>query len=340
MSEPRLLIVGNPQPFHVGAHLDHAARSLGVTSKFVDVGGAFQGPWWWRKVNWWLVGHRPARIRRFGRHLIEACRQFRPRWLVVTGIAPPDWQVLQTIGGLGIRRLNYLTDDPWNPAHRAPWFMKALREYDVVFSTRRANLDDLERHGCRAAVFLPFAYSPVAHFPEGPEPHEVVRYDTDIMFAGAADRDRIEVMRNLIGSGLRVALYGGYWKRDPVCRAFALGHADLPALRKSAAGAAVCLGLVRRANRDGHCMRTFEVPAMKGCLLGEDTLEHREILGDDAESVVYFRTPEEMILRARWLVGHQGERERLAQGAHARITGGKHTYADRLKHMLREQEES
>ena len=46
--------------------------------------------------------------------------------------------MLGAIGRLGIERINFLTDDPWNPAHHAPWFMKALPEYDEVFTGSEA----------------------------------------------------------------------------------------------------------------------------------------------------------------------------------------------------------
>jgi hypothetical protein len=49
---------------------------------------------------------------------------------------------------MGIKRFNFLTDDPFNRAHYAPWFLKALPDYDVVFSPRRANIQDLLNAGC------------------------------------------------------------------------------------------------------------------------------------------------------------------------------------------------
>jgi spore maturation protein CgeB len=45
--------------------------------------------------------------------------------------------------------VNYLTDDPFNPAHQASWFLDELPEYDRVFSTRHANMSDLQNAGCK-----------------------------------------------------------------------------------------------------------------------------------------------------------------------------------------------
>ena len=73
---------------------------------------------------------------------------------------------------------------------------------------------------------------------------------------------------------------------------------------------------------------------MGGCMLIEDTIEHREIFGKDGETASYFRSIPEMVNRARLLVENEAERNRLASAAHARITRGRNAYADRLEAML------
>ncbi len=296
---------------------------------------AFAGNRWIGKVNWWLRGRRPNRFREFSERVVEACREQQPRWLLATGIAPIEEPALKEIGRLGTTRLNYLTDDPWNPSHRAPWFMNALRQYDWIFSTRRSNLEDLRDHGCPRVSYLPFAYAPHLHYPEPPRTLEAsTRFSADVAFAGGADPDRVPLIAALIREGVTVALYGGYWNRYAETKQFARGLADPETLRKAIGAAKVALCLVRRANHDGNAMRTFEVAAMRGCMLAEYTDEHREILGDDGETVVYFRSPEQMIDRLRWLLEHDDERRRLGSAVQARITGGRNTYKDRLEAML------
>ncbi|MCI0390835.1 MAG: glycosyltransferase [Acidobacteria bacterium] len=330
-----LLIVGNPEPIQVGAHLLQAARDLGLSVDFCDCNIAFAAPWPLAKLNWWFRGHRPARLDDFSRQVIEACQTLQPKWVISTGISPvADWAI-KAIGKLGTQLFNFLTDDPWNPAHRAPWFMDALPFYDHVFSPRRANLKDLRCLGCRQVSYLPFAYAPEAHFAEPPvTDKEKERFGADIVFVGGADHERIPYISALSRAGFNIALYGGYWKRFPESRAHNRGHADLQTSRKAIGGAKIALCLVRRANRDGHSMRTFEVPAIGACMLVEDTEEHREIFGAEGKAVIYFNHIEQMIEKARWLRESGGERQRLAESLHHVITSGKHTYRDRLASML------
>lgn len=330
-----LLLVGNPDPIHVGAHFSRGAEALGLTTVMCDVTEAYDGTSWQNRVNWWLRGRRPTRLEAFSAKVVEACRDLRPKWLLATGIAPLEEAALEEISRLQVQRLNYLTDDPWNPAHRAPWFFRALSQYDCVFSVRRAALGDLRSLGCASARYLPFAYAPELHYPEAPtNDSERKQFTSDVMFAGGADRDRVPYMAALIQAGFNVALYGGYWERYPQTARIARGQADPTTLRKAVSAAKVSLCLVRRANRDGNVMRSFELPAMGTCVLAEDTEEHREIFGDDGETVIFFRTCKEMVEKVRWLLAHDAERNRLKEAAHRLVTHGPNTYRDRLETML------
>lgn len=330
----RLVLVGHLSPVHMGAHLKRAAEVLNISTTALDSaeasGGSFARHWGWR-----VLGHQPGRLHPFSREVVRICRQVRPEHLLAVGLAPIDEAALKEIGRLGIRRINYSTDDPWNPAHRSVWFMRALKNYDAVFSTRRANLEELRRVHGSAVSYLPFGYAPEIHFPEplsGPE--DRARFSCDVAFIGGADRDRIPWIRTLIRARFRVALYGPYWNRFYGARPFLKGYADPPTMRKAVSGAKVTLCLVRRANRDGHSMRSFEVPAMGGCMLAEDTQEHREILGEEGRAAVYFQTPEHMVEKLRWLLAREDLRRRLAAEAHRLITAGANTYRDRLETML------
>ncbi|MBI1748980.1 MAG: glycosyltransferase [Acidobacteria bacterium] len=328
-------LVGYPGVEHVGAHLQHAAQAMGLRTLFFNAAEAFVARAWQAKLNWWLRGHLPVRLQEFSEQIVDACRKFQPRRLVSTGLAPIESWALESIGKLGIQRVNYLTDDPWNRAHRAPWFMKALPFYDHVFSTRRVNLNDLQRAGCPKVSYLPFAYNPSLHFPDPPAtPAEQAQFAADVAFVGGGDADRVPWIAALSKAGFKVALYGGYWERYAQTRTLTRGYADPWAMRKAVGAAKLSLGLVRRANRDGNSMRTFEIPAIGAAMLVEDTEEHRDIFGEEGQAVVYFQTKEELIRKIKWLLPNDGERARLAQSSYRMMVSGRNTYRDRLQVLL------
>jgi spore maturation protein CgeB len=331
----RLLLVGYPGAVHIGAHLANAAAALKIPARLLDLTAAWSSNRWVNRFHRHLNGHRPVHLRRFSRLVLDTCRSYRPTVLLATGIAPLDSSVLQAIRRLDIPTCNYLTDDPFNPVHRAPWFLRALPHYGCVFSPRRANIADLQAAGCGDVTYMPFAYAPEIHFPEPPaSPVESPHLSPDVFFAGEADDDRVPYMSTLIWAGFKVALYGGCWDRYRETRPAALGHADPATVRRVAASAKVSICLVRRANRDGHSMRSFELPAMGACLAVEDTAEHRDLFGSHFETVLFFRTPEELTVIVKYLKEDAPERIRLAAACHARICRGHNTYRDRLTAML------
>jgi spore maturation protein CgeB len=329
----RLLIAGYSSDEHVGSHFYHAARTLGIEASIYDARRAFEGPRLLAVAYWRLAHHRPPRLRQYAKGLVNECLKTGATVVLSTGIAPVTPRALIELKRAGIPVLNYLTDDPWNPNHFAPWFLKTLPYYDKVFSTRRANLEDLRQNGARCVSFLPFAYRPELHT-LAPQPGERNGSGPDVVFVGAADKDRVPFMSALAKAGFRLGLYGGFWDRYPETRPYASGLLPAADVKTAIAKGKVALCLVRRANRDGHSMRSFEIPAMSGCMLAENTEEHREIFGEDGSSVLYFRNIGEMLEKTRWLLDHPQERRRLAEAAHRLITLGGHTYGDRLAQML------
>jgi spore maturation protein CgeB len=333
----KLLIVGRSGGTHLAGSLFTASQGFSgdLITQLIDTQSAYEAPFWKQKVDWHLLGRKPSRIEQFHQLVIENCSEFRPEYLIATGISPLQAKTLQKIRDLGTRSINFLTDDPWNSAHYAGWFLESLPCYGTVFSPRRIIMDKLEQIGCRDVQYLPFGYDSELFFPVTSTAKESTSHISDVMFAGGGDRDRIPYISALISSGIQVGLYGGYWERYSETKAHNRGLANIETLRLAIHNAKIALCLVRRANRDGHVMRTFEVPAVGACMLTEDTSDHREIFGEDGESVVYFKTIPEMVEKARWLLKHPIERTRLSLAAHQRIVKGNNTYRDRLTSMLR-----
>lgn len=332
LDDAELLIVGSDGGTHIGASFARAAARQGMPYTLFDAADAYRGS---RTLQWimWRTGRRPVQLKRFAESVVSSRAEDRQKKqiLIATGAAPLTAAALRQLKAAGTRCINYSTDDPWNKAHRAPWHLQALPHYDVVFTPRRANTDDFRALGCTDVRYLPFAYDDEL-FASALSPEAVTAYD--VLFVGGADRDRAAFMRAFMASGLRTALAGNHWHRFPQFGGSDLGPTDVGAMRRLTAAAAVNLCLVRRANRDGNVMRSFEIPAAGGFMAAEDTPEHREIFGPEGDCVLYFTTPQTAIDKVHWALAHPAERQRMARAAHQLITAGGQTYRDRLLHML------
>lgn len=327
-----MAIVGALGGSHLGGSFSRAAEQIGLKRFFFDVAEAYGTSRILRSLSWRFAGHRPPMLSSFSRYIAECCHAIRPDIIVSTGMAGPERRQLDEIRQLGAVAINYSCDDPWNRNLASKWHLDSLPGYDLVFTTRRANVDDLRRLGCADVRYLPFGYDP-----------EVFRLETtqadtpvcDVLFVGTGDRDRAEFMTGFIErSGLGSALVGGYWHRFPRLRQFSLGVKTTAEISALTAAAKVNLCLVRRANRDGHVMRSFEIPAIGGCMLAEDTAEHRDIFGADGECVRYFGDPKSAADLARRLIKAPDERRRMAAALHNRVATEANTYRARLATML------
>ena len=330
MRGERLLIVGATGGSNIGESLVRAARDLRVEANLCDSTRAWRIGTWRQSLLWRFAGQRPANVRAFNEEVREAYREFRPTTLIATGRAGLGRDVLISARRGGIRAVNFLTDDPFNPRMPSPWFRETLGLYDVLFTPRKSNMEELRQYGCKEVRYLPFAY----------DPHLFYRTDAseecswDLFFAGHVENSRLSYVSAAISHGLHVRLYGKGWEDDGQTRSFARGEADINTIRREAAAAKVALCCVRHDNRDGHSMRTFELPAVGACMIVEDTAEHRTIFGDENEAVRYFAGPPEMVTKTKELLANRAERERLREAAHSLITKNKNTYADRLRTML------
>jgi spore maturation protein CgeB len=324
----KLLIVGLKQAEQMGSYLASAATQLKLDFRIADASEAEAATRLGRSFHWRFRDKRPGRVARFNTTLINICKEMRPDLLLTTGRAPLEKVALESIRALGAKIINYSTDDPWNPTLRASWFLEALPHYDAIFTTRRANLDDFRRCGVMVVHYLPFAYDPLVHRPwldnRSARP-------SDVLFVGGCDADRLPLISALIDAGLDLALFGGYWNRYTKTRGYWRGLVDQDTIRAASNVARVCLCLVRRANRDGNVMRSFEAAAIGGCILAEDTTDHRELYGNAAR---YFGSSTELVEQAMELVASAQMRLELKNSLRERVSAGRNTYADRLETML------
>jgi spore maturation protein CgeB len=326
----RIVIVGNGGDCHVGAHFMEAADLLGWTSELVDIEQIPCSKWQLR-IYWRLLGRRDPRARALGKRLLSTCDRVQPDWVLVTGRIPLEAPTIRQLKQQGVRIVNFMTDDPWNPKYICDWLLDALVEYDSVFTPRTANLYDFQKLLPNLATYLPFAFSVSKH--EATKTSDGFGEDLgDVLFVGGADADRVTYARAFRESGLRLVLYGGLWDRYPDLLDSWMGIGDLSTVREACARCKITLVLPRHANRDGHTMRSFESAASRGCILAEDTRDHRLIYGVAEGDNLLFTGLSDMVEKASDLARSQEARRARRDAVYSRIVGdGGNTYCDRLQ---------
>jgi spore maturation protein CgeB len=327
------LILGPKGNTHIAGSLEWAAAALGLRCRVEDTIPAYDGPSAARGLVWHLGGRRPYRLEAFSSRIEAMLEESPARQLITVGQAPMVARAIASLTAKGVRCVNYSTDDPWNPAHQATWHLDGLVRYNTIFTPRRSNVADFHALGCRDVRYLPFGYDPQLFTLQAGTPADATP-GPEVLLVGGADKDRVEFVRAFMRIGPAPALVGGYWDRFSETRDLTLGFRSAAELCRLTARAAVNICLVRRANRDGHVMRSFEIPAVGGFMIAEDTGEHRELFGEEGDRVLFFRSPSDAAEKALWALARPRDRARMAEACHRALLAGRHTYTDRLQQML------
>ncbi|HKW27246.1 MAG TPA: glycosyltransferase [Terriglobales bacterium] len=331
----KVLLVGVGESYHIGAFFRRALEELGHDVVFVDEGGYVTNRAG-EALAYRLFDKKPLRYRSFNRDLVNAAAKFQPDVLLATKgsfIAPEALAELKRRTAAVL--INYATDDPFNRRTSGRHLVNAIRYYDLYVCTKRAIMQDVRLAGSPNAVFIPFGYEPSMHYPEQPLTDEdKARYSSDVAFIGGADPDRYPFFEALLDAmpELNLHLYGGYWDRHPRLKKYHRGFAIGREYRLVIAGTKIAPCLVRRANRDGHVMRTFEIPACGGFMLHERTPELLELY-DEGKEVACFRSPQELAEKVQYYLAHPAERDVIARASYARCVPA-YSYDNRLRQVL------
>jgi len=216
-------------------------------------------------------------------------------------------------------------------------YLRSIPVYDVHFTHREVNIEDLKRAGARRVLRTWFTYDEKIHRPMTLGEGDRERLGGILGFVGGYEADRAAAMKRLADSGLGVRIWGvGRWRKvtgtSPRLRIenMPLWDADYA---KAVCAFDINLGFLRKLNRDQHTTRSFEIPACGGFLLAERTEEHLELYCEGKEAE-FFSSSEELIDKARFYIEHPDVRGQIARAGLARCIRNGADNQTRLKEMI------
>jgi spore maturation protein CgeB len=333
----KIMLVGVGLSHHVGSFFNRALKQLDLPHMFFDEWRYFSGlsnsvP---QKI-WRRIIKHPFYYQKFNFDLYLHSRKYQPDYILVTQGLYINPETLQKIKSYTKAVLiNYATDDPFNPNITTPDLVACVPIYDLYVCTKRRILTDIKKQGCKSVAYVQFGFDPAVHYVQSPlDPFEISHYSSDLLFIGGADPDRVPMMQEIIsGKNINIHLYGIYWNREKTLKEYYYGFAYDDVFRKAHAGTKIGLSLVRRANRDGHSMRSFEIPACGAFLLTDRTEEHQEIFREDRDAV-FFSDISELKEKIRFYLQHEELRHKIAETGHHQIHRRNDTYQDRVQKIF------
>jgi spore maturation protein CgeB len=337
----KILIIGNTsESHHLGSILVRSAEELNLLFYTSDTSWSSYAPsmkYSWGKFFFKISGKRPVEWWNFNKTISKYIIDISPQIVIVNGMFPLKNRVFNICHESGVKIVNYLTDSPWSEQNKCSEFISNLSKYDCVFSTKKLIIADLFKAGAKKVNFLPFAFDPYLHYSlPRPANENEYNYFPDACLIGGADTDRMKFIdKFLLKFKGNLGLYGGYWNKHQRFRKLYHGTVFGEDFRKVVHNTKINIGLVRRANKDEHSMRSYEIPACGGVGIYEDTTEHREIFSGYPE-YGFFSSPEDLADKCNWVLGHPTELEQMRQLGIQFVVKDINTYTSRLKFILEE----
>lgn len=280
------------------------------------------------KIFYRLNSKRSWEWREFETHLAAKIKQSKPNMILVTGIMPLSGEIFEVAKMVRAKIVNYLTDDPWNPNHRRKSFTTTLGLYNHIFSTKESLRLKLKAAGCTSTSWLPFAYDPYLHYPVEK------KSGADIAFIGTGAKERLKWLKELSRiKNVKRVVYGNSWRGLKVpnwdFKEAVTGNEYCHAISDSK----IVLGLLRAANGDLSTDRSYEIGAIGGCGIYQDTTEHRQLLVDYPK-IGFFKSPEDLRDKVLEVLSNSSLQNELREKGAFAIRKAQNTYTARLEEIL------
>ncbi len=270
------------------------------------------------------------------RQFARQAESFQPDLVIVVSGHLISAEALQTVRQrTGAILFHFYGEDFFNPLNTNRTLREAAPYYDRLFTTKSFNVKEMADVGLHHVGYIPHGYRPNCHFPVEPSPAERNIYGSDLAFVGTWEADRASALGQLTEFNLRI--WGADWEWAERTwegrRAIQKRAVYCEEMSKVFNASKINLAFLRKANRDRHTSRTFEIPACGGFQLSERT---EEILGffEEGREIECFDSVDELRDKANYYLQHETSRKRIASAGLMRVRRSPYSYTDRLQTIL------
>jgi hypothetical protein len=267
---------------------------------------------------------------------ITTAHAFQPDLILVVGgnlISAAAVQIIRQ--QIRTTLFHFHGEDFFNPLNTTKTLRAAALFYDHLFTTKSFNLPELAEIGLTQVSLIPHGYRPNCHYPVPVKPAAHHRYGSDLAFVGTWERERASTLAQLQEFDLRI--WGNVWpkaSKDLGLRQAIQNQAVYcQEMSRVFNASKICLAFLRKANRDQHTSRTFEIPACGGFQLSERTDEVLSFF-EEGKEIECFASISELKDKAHYYLKHETQRQRIARAGLSRVRRSPYSYQDRLQTIL------
>jgi glycosyltransferase involved in cell wall biosynthesis len=296
----------------------------------------------WRSLPMRALGRlvRGRAVREFNAQLIRVAKRLAPEMLLVFKGTFVTAATLHALRERGVRSYCFFPDVSTRTHGR--YLPEALPAYDLVFTTKRFGVADLEALGVGRIEVLHHAFDPDLHRPVPLAAQDLDRYGCAVSFIGTWSPKKERYLQALRTARPEVSMriWGAQWDRarSRELRNVVGGHTVegeeyVRAIRSSTINLALLSEQRPGASAgDQVTSRSFHIPAAGGFMLHERTPELLELLREGVEVACFDGEAELAEAVGRWLSDPAG-RERIAK-AGSSIVRKSHGWDSRIRELL------
>ena len=338
-----LLSVGRPMRQRFDAMLDIGLSVSGIDYSVGPPQSHFRV--FMKKALYWLFRHN------LGRFKLLDLNNTNKR--ILEKVSEEQWDVLWLDKALTVEKSTLLQvkryqpnckivgfshDDIGQRQNQSAQFLAHLPCYDVFYTTKSYNVQELKNMGCKRCKFIDNSFAPNTHrtLVNQHSINNPKRYS--VGFIGYGEPDRLELLRKLAESGIKTYVWGGGWDKFSVSHPnLVIHHNEVVAdqYAKTLCSMDIALCLLRKKNRDLQTTRSIEIPACGVFMLAERTDEHMALF-EEGKEAVYFSTPDDLVKKCRYYLDNPDERKRIAAAGRERCLISGYSNQDRIKGIFKD----
>ena len=235
----------------------------------------------------------------------------------------------------GATLFHFFGEDFFNPLNTNQTLRKSASFYDHLFTTKSFNVKEMAAIGLKHVSFIPHGYRPNCHFPVMRSRVDCGEYGSDLSFVGTWEAERASALAQLREFDLHI--WGADWHKagkelglNGVIQSRAAYCEEMSRVFNASR---INLAFLRKANRDRHTSRTFEIPACGGFQLSERTDEVLDFF-EEGKEIECFDSVDELKDKTHYYLQHEIQRRRIAAAGLTRVLNSPYSYTDRLQTIL------
>ena len=204
--------------------------------------------------------------------------------------------------------------------HNNSIFLKnSLRYYDLIYTMKILNIYNFELRKFKVnnVEYLLQCYADDLSNLATIERNEFLY---EVIFIGTYENQRFETIKYLCDNNIKVDVFGNGWDNINYDNTNFKLHKPVTELDylKSINKSKISLCFLRKANRDNITVRSVEIPAYGGFLIGEYSVEHQFLFENKVEAI-WCKNNKEFLDNINYYLKNEIEREQVMKNGFSRV---------------------